>query len=88
MATEALKDGVKLKSGERTYEIVKVLGSGSFGITYLAKAKVSIGNISTSIFFAIKKHFLSASCYRADDCTNIKSVPSTRISAAGTIWRS
>lgn len=77
-ATHALKTGFKLQSKDRTYEIVKVLGSGSFGITYLATAKVSIGNISTTIRFAIKEHFMSASCYRGDDGATVHTVPTAK----------
>lgn len=77
-ATYALQTGFKLQSKDRVYEIVKVLGSGSFGITYLATAKVSIGNISTTIRFAIKEHFMSASCYRGDDGAMVLTVPTAK----------
>lgn len=87
MAKEAtiqtLQPGFQLKSKERTYEIVKVLGAGSFGITYLATAQVSIGNISTTVRFAIKEHFMSASCYRGDDGVTVNTVPSAKKDVAG-----
>lgn len=70
--------GYKLRSKEREYEIVAVLGSGSFGITYLAKAKVSVGNISTTMSFAIKEHFISASCYRGEDGATVLTVPTAK----------
>lgn len=70
--------GYKLRSKEREYEIVAVLGSGAFGITYLAKAKVSVGNISTTMSFAIKEHFISASCYRGEDGATVLTVPTAK----------
>ncbi len=70
--------GYKLRSKEREYEIIRVLGSGSFGITYLAKAKVSVGNISTTMSFAIKEHFMSASCYRGEDGVTVLTVPTAK----------
>ena len=76
--TQALHSGFRLQSKERTYEIVKVLGSGSFGVTYLATSKVSIGNISTTMKFAIKEHFMSASCYRGEDGATVLTVPSAK----------
>ena len=75
---QILEIGSKLHSKERTYEIIRVLGSGSFGITYLAKAKVSVGNISTSMSFAIKEHFISASCYRDKDGATVLTVPTAK----------
>lgn len=76
--TQVLQPGFKLQSKERIYEIIKVLGSGSFGITYLATANVSIGNISMTMRFAIKEHFISASCYRGDDCVTVHAVPTAK----------
>lgn len=77
-ASHALPKGFRLQSKDRIYEIVKVLGSGSFGITYLAIAEVPIGNISTTIRFAIKEHFMSASCYRGDDGAMVLTVPTAK----------
>lgn len=76
--TQTLQPGFKLQSKERIYEIIKVLGSGSFGITYLAISKVSIGNISMTMKFAIKEHFISASCYRGDDGATVLAVPTAK----------
>ncbi|MCH5233277.1 MAG: protein kinase [Muribaculaceae bacterium] len=73
-----LPPGFKLKSNERTYEIVKVLGAGSFGITYLATSDISIGNISVTAKFAIKEHFISASCFRGDDGASVNMVPAAK----------
>lgn len=77
-ASHALPKGFRLQSKDRVYEIIKVLGSGSFGITYLATAEVPIGNISTTIRFAIKEHFMSASCYRGDDGAMVLTVPTAK----------
>lgn len=82
-AIQTLQQGFRLQSKERTYEIVKVLGAGSFGITYLATAQVSIGNISTTMRFAIKEHFMSASCYRGDDGITVNTVPSATKDVTG-----
>lgn len=81
-ATHALPTGFKLRSKDRVYEIVKVLGAGSFGITYLATAKVAIGNITTTVRFAVKEHFMSASCYRGDDGATVLSVPAAESDVA------
>lgn len=72
---QALRAGFELQSKERSYRIVGVLGSGSFGITYLAASEISVGNISVPMRFAIKEHFISASCYRADDGVAVLTVP-------------
>lgn len=82
-AIQTLQPGFRLQSRERIYEIVKVLGAGSFGITYLATAQVSIGNISTTMRFAIKEHFMSASCYRGDDGITVHTVPSAQKDVVG-----
>lgn len=74
----ALPSGYKLHSKNRIYEIVRVLGTGSFGITYLATSKVLIGNISTTVKFAIKEHFMSSSCYRSDDGATVLTVPTAK----------
>lgn len=69
MNTQILKEGALLQGGK--YRIVKVLGQGGFGITYLAKQKVSIvgplGNISAEIEVAIKEFFIKDFCVRQGD---------------------
>ena len=51
-----------LKGQDYQYRILKVLGEGTFGITYLAKAKVSVdgklGHLYTEIDVAIKEFFM------------------------------
>ena len=39
-AMAELKIGSKLQNGK--YEIIKVLGAGNFGITYLASTKIAV----------------------------------------------
>lgn len=51
----------------RTYTIKKTLGSGGFGITYLAEAKIRDGNVFATARYAIKEHYLANYCTRADD---------------------
>ena len=55
-----LSRGTVLRRGKRPYEIVKVLGAGGFGITYLAKGKVE--NITMN--FAVKEFFMGSLCER------------------------
>jgi serine/threonine protein kinase len=56
--------GYVLKSQNNTYRIDAVLGRGGFGITYLASAKISVGNIPLNAQFAIKEHFPNDFCSR------------------------
>ena len=57
-----LKSGTLLQNGK--YKIEKVLGSGTFGITYLATTKVKVGgqlgNMEATIKVAIKEFFMEA----------------------------
>lgn len=62
----SLRPGTILK-GEQTYRIESVLGAGGFGITYLAQTSVRVNNISVSVRFAIKEHFISDYCERQAD---------------------
>ena len=62
------------------YKIEKVLGQGGFGITYLAKQKVSVegalGTIEAEIEVTIKEFFMKELCNR-DETTSMVTVPST-----------
>ena len=62
MNSNSLTAGTVLKGSSYSYEIVKTLGQGSFGITYLAKAKVrmegSLGSFCSTLYVAIKEFFM------------------------------
>lgn len=64
MSKNFLYEGFILNGGQHPYRIVRVLGHGGFGITYLAQTRVSVGNINITAQFAIKEHFLKADCER------------------------
>lgn len=75
---QSLKTGTVLKSSRREYKILRVLGAGSFGITYLAEGIVQEGNLSFKVKFAIKEHFMS-SCYRnKDNDTEVLCTPTSK----------
>ncbi len=59
-----LNPGTVLHGPERDYTIIKVLGQGGFGVTYLVEGDVKIGNIKKRINFAVKELFISALCER------------------------
>ena len=58
MANSALQPGTILHGKEYTYRIVKVLGQGTFGITYLATTQIpgQLGHIDVQV--AIKEFFM------------------------------
>lgn len=62
MSENSLKTGSILKGSTYSYKIDKVLGNGSFGITYLATTKVKIsgplGTFESTIPVAIKEFFM------------------------------
>lgn len=62
--TETLAPGTVIRGPERSYTIIKVLGQGGFGITYLVTGKVRVGNIVVDVRFAMKEHFISSLCSR------------------------
>ncbi len=59
-----LQVGTVLHGPEQDYKILKVLGQGGFGITYLAETDFVIKNISIKGRVAIKEHFISSLCSR------------------------
>ena len=69
--SNALPVGSVLNSGSYQYRVIKVLGSGGFGITYLVTSSRKIGNITVNVKFAIKEHFLSEYCERDSDTLRI-----------------
>ncbi len=66
MKAKALNPGTVL-TGMYSYRIERVLGSGGFGITYLASYIIDNGNYSYKVYVAIKEHFMQAQCERAED---------------------
>lgn len=62
------------------YKIERGLGQGGFGITYLAKQKVSVagalGTIDAEIEVTVKEFFMKELCNR-DEASSIVTVPST-----------
>jgi len=70
----ALKIGTILQNGK--YTIVKSLGQGSFGITYLATMPTMIegplGRIKADVQVAIKEFFMADLNYRAIDGRNVE----------------
>ena len=73
MKTNTLQVDTILKGSEYEYRIEKVLGQGSFGITYLAETKVavsgSLGKLNTfaKVKVAIKEFFLQEMNSRSED---------------------
>ena len=70
----ALNEGTTLQNGK--YTIVKSLGQGSFGITYLATTKLTmmgkLGQMDTSVNVAIKEFFMSETNSRSKDGSSIE----------------
>ena len=67
----SLAAGTVLHSPTRDYTIVRTLGQGGFGITYLVESRVVIGGLSTTIRFAIKELFLQVLCERGADAVSV-----------------
>ena len=76
-----LKQGCTLKGGK--YKIVKTLGQGSFGITYLATTRISmdgqLGKMDVTVNVTIKEFFMSDLNSRASDGTGVERTNSTLV---------
>lgn len=67
----ALIPGTLLTSGNQTYRVVKALGAGGFGITYLVEAQtVQDGNV-ISFFYCMKEYFLNRCCERSEGSSKV-----------------
>lgn len=57
---QALEKGYVLHGASYGYEIQKVLGQGTFGITYLAKVKMegALGTLDSNVMVAVKEFFM------------------------------
>ena len=69
-----LKNGSKLQNGK--YEITKVLGSGNFGITYLASTKIAVkgqmGQMDVTVNVAIKEFYMKDLNNRISDGSTVE----------------
>ena len=76
-----LKQGSTLKNGK--YKIVKTLGNGSFGITYLATTRISVdgqlGKMDVNVNVTIKEFFMSDLNSRSTDGTSVERTNSTLV---------
>lgn len=74
MATQSntLIPGTVISSSRRSYTVVRILGQGGFGITYLVTGNVWIDNIQIEARFALKEHFISSLCNRNDDGVTVR----------------
>lgn len=67
----ALKSGTQVKSPSRIYTIVHVLGTGAYGITYLATTQVAIrgelGEINVNVCVTLKEFFMEGRMTRVGD---------------------
>ena len=77
MQSSNLKIGTILRSPSQEYKIEEFLGAGSFGITYLATSKVKHGNVTFTVKFAIKEHFME-SCFRDDNGVLVHCTPTSQ----------
>jgi len=77
-----LKNGAILQNGK--YKIIKTLGQGSFGITYLASTKTvlngQLGDMSVDVNVAIKEFFMSEMSTRSTNGSAVERTGSTLVS--------
>lgn len=65
MNENSLKPGTVLRDSQRKYTVLKVLGHGGFGITYLVESEqVTAEGVSATVQYAIKEHFVGTLCSR------------------------
>ena len=62
MDNSCLTIGTHLKSSKCWYTVIKVLGQGGFGITYLVEAQTMVNNAPATKYLALKEHFISSLC--------------------------
>ena len=60
----ALQPGTTIVGPKRSYKVIKTLGHGGFGITYLVEGDVMVDNIKVTARFALKEHFIGSLCSR------------------------
>ncbi|MDE5685293.1 MAG: serine/threonine protein kinase [Paramuribaculum sp.] len=82
----ALPNGTVICSGTTRYVIARVLGTGGFGITYMARASTISGSHTDEICVALKEFFLAGDCTRnsvTTDSTIVAADPAReRVAAA------
>lgn len=70
--SQTLPEGYILHGPERDYRVLRSIGQGGFGITYLVESEVLVGNISVQARFALKEHFISDLCGRGTDMARVE----------------
>ena len=76
-----LKPGSQLKGGK--YKIIRTLGQGSFGITYLASTRTTIngelGRMEVNVNVTVKEFFMSDLNSRSSDGTTVEKTSSSLV---------